>query len=338
MKVYRQTSTSKSATGPITVATPSAMNAAISKTRSTPDISLIPSSPPALTGRPTRDILSGVRPHPPLFFHRLNLEYFVQRRVLRPPPAPVQNGASRSTIAIRARRSGARSCRSGRPGAGAPRPSAARAAGPRRGHCARWCGRRGPAPATLDRRRRPSARPNTAKRRRWRDRHGLPDLDQLGQALRLVLRQRPQAKPFHTAAASSASRTFGVLGRARLICSANILNPSWGCFRRKRSRSGKPEFPVDSLSGAMRPSRPSGGESPYRFQRRCPLPGVAPFSFYVLFGLAFSASRRRNHPSTATGHHAQNDGRCQTLAGAREQRRWWRSVLLIISDCLQAAF
>ena len=37
----------------------------------------------------------------------------------------------------------------------------------------------------------------------------------------------------------------------------------------------------------MRPFRLLGDRSGlYRFQRRCPLPGMAPFSFYVLFGLA----------------------------------------------------
>ena len=53
----------------------------------------------------------------------------------------------------------------------------------------------------------------------------------------------PQAKPFHTAAANSASRPRGVPWRARLMSSANMIPaPSWGRFGRKRSRSGKPEF------------------------------------------------------------------------------------------------
>ncbi len=54
----------------------------------------------------------------------------------------------------------------------------------------------------------------------------------------------PQAKPFHTAAANSASRTRGVPGRARLMSSANMIPaPSWGRFGRVRPRSWKGEFP-----------------------------------------------------------------------------------------------
>ncbi len=48
----------------------------------------------------------------------------------------------------------------------------------------------------------------------------------------------PQAKPFHTAADRSASRSRGVPGRARLMSSANMNPaPSWGRRRRVRPRS-----------------------------------------------------------------------------------------------------
>ena len=54
----------------------------------------------------------------------------------------------------------------------------------------------------------------------------------------------PQAKPFHTAAASSGSRVRGVAVMARLISSANISTaPCWGRFGRERRRSGKRRFP-----------------------------------------------------------------------------------------------
>ena len=54
----------------------------------------------------------------------------------------------------------------------------------------------------------------------------------------------PQANPFHTAAANSASRPRGVPGRARLMSSANISPaPSWGRPGGVRSRSWKREFP-----------------------------------------------------------------------------------------------
>lgn len=54
----------------------------------------------------------------------------------------------------------------------------------------------------------------------------------------------PQAKPFHTAAASWASRSRGVPGRARLISSANMIHAPLGAvLGRVRPRSRKRLFP-----------------------------------------------------------------------------------------------